>query len=210
MPLVPMRQPFNNDEWLFEPKWDGFRALAYLEGDGAHLVSRWGHTYKSWPSLMEELAQAVRCRSAVLDGEICCLEPGGRSNFYKLLFRREPPHFMVFDLLWLNGRDLRKRPLHERRRKLARIMPRVESRVRLVESLESRGEDFFRVACAHDLEGIVAKWRNGTYLTDGRTSWLKIRNPEYSQWEHRRELFEARRDRAQRARDWVRPQFALA
>jgi bifunctional non-homologous end joining protein LigD len=210
MPLVSMRQPFNNEEWLFEPKWDGFRALAYVNGDVCRLFSRRGNVYRSWPELTKELRESIRCRSAVLDGEISCLDPDGRSNFYTLMFRRDRPYFMAFDLLWLNGRDLRTQPLHARKRRLARIMPRVESRVRLVDSVENRGEDFFRVACARDLEGIVAKWRNGTYLTDGRTSWVKIRNPEYSQWEHQRELFEARRDRAQLAREWIRPQFALA
>ena len=90
-------------------------------------------------------------------------------------------------------------------------MPRVESRVRLVEHVEARGVDFFRAACAHDLEGVVAKWKGGTYQSGPRTSWLKIRKPEYSQWENRRELFEARRDNAQRRRPggWVKPELSL-
>jgi ATP-dependent DNA ligase len=88
-------------------------------------------------------------------------------------------------------------------------MPTVESHVRLVEHVKARGVDFFRVACEHDLEGIVAKWRGGAYQSGPRTSWLKIRNPEYSQWENRRELFEARRDNASRRARWVRPGLAL-
>jgi ATP-dependent DNA ligase len=88
-------------------------------------------------------------------------------------------------------------------------MPRVESRVRLVEAVDARGVDFFRVACDHDLEGIVAKWKDGTYSSGPRTSWLKIRNREYSQWENRRELFEARRDNATRRQLPTRPQLAL-
>ena len=70
----------------------------------------------------------MRCRSAVLDGEIVCLEPDGRSHFYNILFRQKWPHFMAFDLLALDGRDLRDRPLTDRKRVLARIMPCVESR----------------------------------------------------------------------------------
>jgi hypothetical protein len=66
--------------------------------------------------------------------------------------------------------------------------PTIESHVRLVAHVKTRGVDFFRVACEQDLEGIVAKWRGGTYQSGPRTSWLKIRNPEYSQWENRREL----------------------
>ena len=209
MPLAHVTEPFSDPDWLFEPKWDGFRSLAYIDGHQCRLVSRRGHVYKSWPYLCEELTHAVRCRNAVLDGEIVCLEPDGRSHFYDVLFRHDWPYFMAFDLLWLDGRDLRDRPLHERKRRLAGIMPRVESRVRLVEGVRERGVDFFRVACQHDLEGIVAKWRGGTYQSGTRTSWLKIRNPNYSQWEGRRELFEARRDNADRRVRWVRPELAL-
>ena len=72
-------------------------------------------------------------------------------------------------------------------------MPRIESRVRYVGHIKHRGIDLFRVACKHDLEGIVAKWRGGTYQGGARTSWLKIRNPEYLQWDGWRDLFEARR-----------------
>jgi bifunctional non-homologous end joining protein LigD len=210
MPLATASQPFDDPDWVFEPKWDGFRALAYIDGHQCRLVSRRGNIFKSWPYLCTELAHAVRCESAVLDGEIACLEPDGRSHFYKLLFRREWPYFMAFDVLWLNGEDMRGRPLHERKAILADIMPWVESRVRLVEHVDGRGVDFFRAACEHDLEGIVAKWKGGTYQSGPRTSWLKIRNPEYSQWENRRELFEARRDSGQRrATRWAKPQLAL-
>ena len=145
----------------------------------------------------------------MLDGEIVCLQPDGRSHFYNLLFRREWPYFMAFDLLWLDGRDLRGRRLEERKRILAGIMPWVESCVRLVEGIDWRGVDFFRVACAHDLEGVVAKWRGGTYQSGPRTSWLKIRNSEYSQWENRRELFEAQRHNAGRRTGSLRPELAL-
>lgn len=73
-------------------------------------------------------------------------------------------------------------------------MPRVDSRIRYVEGVTARGTDFHRVGCEHDLEGIVAKWLGGTYRTDARTSWLKIRNPNYSQWDGRPELCDGRRD----------------
>jgi len=128
MPLVSFPEAFDHPQFVFEPKRDGFRALAYIDGHQCRLVSRRGHVYKAWPQLAEELAHAVRARQAVLDGEIVCLEPDGRSHFYKLLFRRDWPHFMAFDLLWLNGKDLREWPLVERKRRLLSIMPRVESR----------------------------------------------------------------------------------
>jgi ATP-dependent DNA ligase len=78
---------------VFEPKIDGFRALAVVRRPHCELVSRNGHIFKSWPTLAAELAQTMRCRSAILDGEICCLNSDGRSDFYKLLFRRAQPYF---------------------------------------------------------------------------------------------------------------------
>src|SRR5688572_29359601 len=73
-------------------------------------------------------------------------------------------------------------------------MPRVESRLRYLEHIEGRGVDLFRVACGCDLEGIVGKWKRGSYSSDGRsTSWMKIKNPAYSQIEGRHELFETSR-----------------
>jgi bifunctional non-homologous end joining protein LigD len=77
MPLASVREPFDDRDWIFEPKWDGFRALAYIDGHRCRLRSRKGHVYKSWSLLAEELAHVVQCRSAVLDGEIVCLEPDG-------------------------------------------------------------------------------------------------------------------------------------
>jgi hypothetical protein len=197
-----------------------FRDLREALGDQhpSPLVRHVGETFvgirlseqnKSWQYLCDELAHAVRCRSAVLDGEIACLEPDGRSHFYNLMFRREWPFFLAFDVLWLDGNDLRNLPLHRRKRILAGLMPRVESQVRLVEHVKGRGVDFFRAACAHDLEGVVAKWQGGTYQSGAKTSWLKFRNPKYSQWNGRRDLFDARGDNARRRAHWVKPELAL-
>lgn len=136
-------------------------------------------------------------------------DPDGRSHFYNLLFRREWPYFMAFDLLALDGKDLRGKPLDARKRLLAGIMSTVESQVRIVEGVEGRGVDLFDVACAHDLEGIVAKWKVGSYTSGPRTSWLKVRNPNYSQWEGRREMFDSRSDNATRRQLPARPRLAL-
>jgi len=158
--------------------------------------------------LSDELSQYVGS-NAVLDGEICCLASDGRAEFYNLLFRRSRPHFMAFDLLWMDGQDLRNHSLCERKRLLKRLLPKTDCSVRLVQHIESRGCDLFRAACEHDLEGIVAKWRGGTYQPGPHTSWLKIRNPHYSQWDGRRELFETRRDNAQRRARGVKSQVVL-
>jgi bifunctional non-homologous end joining protein LigD len=109
MRITPMRllripEPFDHPDFIFEPKVDGFRALAYAERHRCRLVSRNGHEFKSWPQLAEEIAHAVRAKRAVLDGEICCLDSDGRSNFNALLFRREWPYFYAFDILSFKGK----------------------------------------------------------------------------------------------------------
>jgi bifunctional non-homologous end joining protein LigD len=211
MPLLRIPEPFDHPDFVFEPKMDGFRALAHIEGHHCSLVSRNGHLFKSWPQLAEEIAHAVRADEAILDGEIVCLDADGRSNFNNLLFRREWPFFCAFDLIALDGEDLRDLPLTERKQRLKRIMPRVESRLRFVDHIEGRGVDLFRLACERDLEGIVGKWRFGRYCSDGRTtSWVKVKNPDYSQMEGRHELFDARAGRRQRQRAQRAPELHLA
>jgi bifunctional non-homologous end joining protein LigD len=195
MRLLRIPEAFDHPDFLFEPKIDGFRALAYIDGHQCRLVSRNGHVFKSWPQLTEEIAHAVRASHAILDGEICCLEPDGRSHFNNLLFRREWPHFYAFDVLAVNGEDLRARPLLERKQALIEIMPKIDCRLLYLDHIVGRGEDLYRVASERDLEGVIAKWARGAYVSDGlQTSWLKIKNPAYSQMVGRRELFEARRD----------------
>jgi bifunctional non-homologous end joining protein LigD len=214
-PWAPMRllripEPFDHPDFVFEPKLDGFRALAHVRGHRCELVSRNGHVFTSWPQLAEEIAHAVRARDVVLDGEICCLEPDGRTHFNKLLFRRAWPHFYTFDVLAVDGEDLRGLPLLERKRRLVRILPRIECRLRYLDHLAARGNDLYRDACRRDLEGIVAKWVNGTYQTDGRvTSWLKIKNPAYSQIVDRHELFEPSRAVARTHRRGAAPTLCL-
>jgi bifunctional non-homologous end joining protein LigD len=101
---------------------------------------------------------------------------------------------MVFDLLWLDGLDLRGVKLSERKPLLSRIIPAEEPRVRVVEHVPLCGRDFFAAACRHDVEGIVAKWKNGLYQSGPSTSWLEIDNPAYSQRENRRARSDAARE----------------
>ena len=100
---------------MLQVKHDGFRTLAYIDGHHGKLVSHRGNVFKSWPYLATELAHPVRCRNAILDGEIAVLAPDQRARFNRLLFRREWPYFHAFDVLWLDGEDLRMVPLDERR-----------------------------------------------------------------------------------------------
>ena len=138
MRLLRIPEPFDHPHSLYEVKFDGFRALAHVNGHHCQLVSRNGHVFKSWPYLAEEIAHAVRAHSAVLDGEIVCLDADGCRRFYDLMFRREWLYFLAFDVLSIDREDLRALPLVDRKRRLARIMPRVESRLICLDAIEPR------------------------------------------------------------------------
>jgi bifunctional non-homologous end joining protein LigD len=194
MSLERRPAPFSHPDWLFKIKHDGFRALAYVENGTARLLSRNGNWFKSFPVLCDSLASDVSVRSAVLDGEIVCLDREGRTQFNPLFYRRGDPCFYAFDLLFLNGRDLRKLPLIERKARLRKIVPPQSSRVLLCNYIEARGEELFTAACERDLEGIVAKWKHGRYGAE--PLWVKIKNPAYSQIRGRHEQFDRMRKRA--------------
>ncbi len=96
-----VREPFEHSEWIFEPKLDGFRALAYIEDGSCHLVSRRKNVYKSFPALCTAITTALPVRSAVLDGEIVCLDAYDRPHFCDLLRRRAPQYFYALVSLML-------------------------------------------------------------------------------------------------------------
>ncbi|HYG99032.1 MAG TPA: hypothetical protein VD837_07860 [Terriglobales bacterium] len=210
MPLGRVPEPFSDPDWLFEVKWDGFRALLFSDNDSVRLVSRNGNQFKSFPRLVEGLARDLRGRRCVLDGEIVSLDPDGRTNFRSLLFRRNEPFFYAFDILWdehawsddeherrrfRKGEDTRYLPLSDRKLRLRSVVPRSGERSLYCDHIEGDGEGLFRLACEHDLEGVVAKHKNAPYLPDREPTWFKIRNRNYSQWIGREELFERERER---------------
>jgi len=98
MPLVRLPEPFDRPDWLYEIKYDGFRALAHVDGHRCRLVSRRGYVFSNWDALCTDISHSIRVTNAILDGEIVCLDADGRSNFYNLLFRRGSPYFYAFDL----------------------------------------------------------------------------------------------------------------
>ena len=109
-----------------------------------------------------------------------------------MLFRRDWPFFYAFDLLAVDGEDLREWPLIERKRRLRQLISSVPTRLLYVDHGTGRGERLLQIACAHDLEKIVATPANGRYHSDGSgPNWVKIKNPGYSQMTARHELFES-------------------
>jgi bifunctional non-homologous end joining protein LigD len=99
MRLLRIPEPFDHPDFLYEVKFDGFRSLAHVTGHHCQLISRNGHPFKSWPYLAEQIAHAVRAHSAVLDGEIVCLDANGCSRFCDLMCRRDWPYFFALDVL---------------------------------------------------------------------------------------------------------------
>jgi hypothetical protein len=187
MPLARFDAPFEHPDWIFEPKLDGFRAVAYVEGGDCRLVSRNRNAFKTFEPLAQAVAQELAGRSAILDGEI--VRPGldGRPMFYELMRRRGPFCFYAFDLLWLDGSDLRDRPLLERKRLLRKLLPRRPKSVLYVEHAAS-GTELFQVICDRDMEGVVAKKASARYTPEA-TTWVKIKNRHYSQAAGRQDFF---------------------
>ena len=125
------------------------------------------------------------------------------------MFRRAEPVFYAFDILWdehaksdddeetrrfRNGEDTRFLPLTDRKQRLRMVVPKQGERLLYCDHVDGDGEGLFRLACEHDLEGIVAKCKSDPYLPE-HANWLKIRNHDYSQWANREELFERERER---------------
>jgi len=186
MRLRLVREPFDHPDYIFELKHDGFRAVAYLQNGECKLVSR-NQRNLGFEALKRSLAK-LPVENAILDGEVICVDAKGVSRFNQLLGRKGEPVFYAFDLLWLDGKDLRQMPLVERKKRLARLIQSAKcSRLLYAQHIMQHGKAFFAEICARDLEGIVAKRKLGIYKDDGN-SWLKVKNRTYSQAEGRHEL----------------------
>jgi bifunctional non-homologous end joining protein LigD len=186
--LKRLREPFDHPDWLFELKHDGFRAVAYISDAKCQLVSRQDNVFRSFEPLCDALSK-LRVKDAILDGEIICLDGEGVSVFNQLMFRRGVQYFYAFDLLWLNGQDLRTLRLLERKERLKKLILRTgDPSLLYADHVDGYGIDFFRMVCEKNLEGIVGKHRASPYSSSAK--WIKVKNPASTQSERRRELFE--------------------
>ncbi len=166
------------DSWLFEVKWDGYRALAYLRAGEAQLLSRKGNDLTTrFANVAKELAKVVKTPDCVLDGEVCALDEEGRPSFSAMQQGKPgtPIVYEAFDLLELDGEPLVDLPLRERRARLEQLLDRRYTTVRLSESFED-GDALYEAAQQQRLEGIVAKRADSPYRQGRRTrEWLKIK-----------------------------------
>ena len=176
--------PFDDPGWLFEVKWDGYRAIASIDAQGAvTLTSRNGLDLLKRFKELASIGAAFRSLPAIVDGEICALDAQGRSSFQALqqvdvrargTGNRAPLTFVAFDLLYADGRDLRALPLEERKTKLeGLIVP--DRGVLYSKHIIGRGKEFFALAQRESLEGIVGKRRDSPYRMSRSRDWFKIK-----------------------------------
>jgi bifunctional non-homologous end joining protein LigD len=171
--------PPDGDEWLHEIKHDGYRIVARLEEGEARLVSRNG---KDWTKEFPEIARAVTrlpAGSALLDGEVAAVLPNGKTSFQALQQRGStgaaPLVYFAFDLLHLDGWDLRQVRLEERKQVLRRLLAAGSSKLRLSDHVRGRGKAFFEQARQMGLEGVVSKRADSPYRDGRGGDWRKAK-----------------------------------
>jgi bifunctional non-homologous end joining protein LigD len=165
-------------DWLYEVKWDGYRAIAYVYGGEAQFVSRNDNDLTPrFPTVRRALERAVKTPDCVLDGEICALDEEGRATFSAMQQAKPDTRyiFVVFDVLEVEGTPLIDLPLTERRERLVQLLDRRKPDVQVSETFED-GEGLFAVAQEQGYEGVIAKRPDSRYEPGRRTSqWLKIK-----------------------------------
>jgi bifunctional non-homologous end joining protein LigD len=179
LPSKTNRLP-SGGEWLHEIKHDGFRVIARKKGAQVKFYSRPGNdlTYR-FPLIVEALSR-LRSRSCIIDGEAVACDDNGVTSFNRVRYRRheESIFLYAFDLIELNGDDLRRDPLEGRKATLEVILAKVGEGIQYNEHMKGDGETVFRHACKLGLEGIVSKRKDSLYRSGRSPDWLKMKNAD--------------------------------
>jgi bifunctional non-homologous end joining protein LigD len=174
-------QPPSGEPWLHEIKHDGFRVIARKDGDRVRLYSRPGNDLtKRFPLIVEALAR-LRARSCIIDGEAVACGDDGIASFDRIRYRRHDAGVFLyaFDLVELDGDDLRRDPLVVRKATLASVLARAAPGLRFNEHLDQKdGPMVFAHACKLGLEGIVSKRKDSRYRSGRSPDWIKSKNPD--------------------------------
>lgn len=174
-----IEEPFSRDGWLFEIKWDGYRAIGSKKGGDVTLHSRAGtnfaHTYTAVAEALHDIAHDV-----IVDGEIVVVDGEGRAHFNWLQDWRQDQHgtiqYYIFDLIWYDGHDIRTMPLQDRKSLLRHIIPITHGVLRFSDHITGKGLDLFAEMQQRGMEGMVAKQADSPYREGVRgTDWLKIK-----------------------------------
>lgn len=166
------------DQWTYEVKWDGYRALLLKSGDAVRLLSRKDNNLTSTYPAIASAAKQLRANSAILDGEIVALDPRGKPSFQALQHRSAHRNYAIvfyaFDLLHVDGIALMRLPLTERRKRLATLVK--DSGILLSDALQGKAKDVIEAVSGVGLEGIIAKRKDSHYEPGERSgSWLKLK-----------------------------------
>ncbi|WP_242692020.1 DNA ligase D [Aridibaculum aurantiacum] len=171
--------PIEEEGWLYEVKWDGYRALGYMNNGTVEIRSRNNKTFDEKFYPVYEALQQWKI-NAIVDGEIVVVNEKGVPDFSDLQGWRSEADghlaFYLFDLLWLDGKDLMNEPLHKRKELLRQVVPAENRTIKFSENFEATGKEFFALADKMGLEGIMAKKADSKYVPDLRSKeWLKIK-----------------------------------
>jgi bifunctional non-homologous end joining protein LigD len=180
-PCLPTKapQPPSGDTWVHEIKHDGFRVIARKDGERVRLYSRPGNDLtRRFPLIVETLAR-LRSRSCIIDGEAVACDDNGLASFDLVRHHRanDSVFLYAFDLIELNGDDLRRDPLEVRKATLLSMLAKAGLGLRFNEHLEGDGPTVFAHACKMGLEGIVSKRKDSPYRSGRSPDWLKMKNP---------------------------------
>jgi bifunctional non-homologous end joining protein LigD len=183
VPLLAKEAP-RGDRWIHEIKWDGYRVMVHIQPDRVRILSRNGNDWtKRFPSIVAA-AESLRPATMILDGEAVVLDEQGRSDFGLLQHalggqggKRNAGAALLyaFDLLYLNGHDLRPRRLRDRRIMLEEVLHDQQGAILLSQATAGDGPALFEAACDHGLEGIVSKDVTKPYHSGRSNDWLKIK-----------------------------------
>ena len=179
-PMLPtlVHKPFSGQEWLFEPKWDGWRATCFVKDGEARFVSRKRNSLNERFPQLKHVGELIKATTAVLDGEIVALDKDGLPHFDSLRSRRSDTSivFYAFDLLYLDGFNLTACSLVQRKALLKSVLPKDNTgRVRFTDHVTGNGERLFEKLEALKLEGMVMKRKDSVYAFMRCRDWLKVK-----------------------------------
>jgi bifunctional non-homologous end joining protein LigD len=190
----PATAPPFGPGWLHEIKHDGFRILARRDAAGVRLFTRHGNDFTARFPLAVEAVTALSARSFLLDGEAIVTNERGLAVFDLIRHQRHGADavLLAFDLIELDGEDLRRTPIEQRKRQLAKLVRRPHAGIVVNEVFEGAGAVLFAHACKLGCEGIVSKRLGSLYRSGRSPHWLKVKNPKAPAVKHEAEVDWAR------------------
>ena len=176
----PAKAPPSGPGWLHEIKHDGFRIMARRDGADVRLITRQGNDFTARFPLAVEAVSALSARSFLLDGEAIVTDERGLAVFDLIRHQRHGHDALLiaFDLIELDGEDLRRTPIEQRKRTLAKLARRPQVGIVVNEVFEGNGDILFAHACKLGCEGIVSKRLGSAYRSGRSPHWVKVKNPK--------------------------------